>query len=72
MPVLELLLFGVGVSIGGKRAWRKLTGQEEEEEGEEGREAEPGSDGCAAGVMSPHRSPPQSPRRRCVRTRIPL
>jgi hypothetical protein len=57
MPIIEILLFGVGVSIGGKRAWRKLTGQEEDEEEDE--------DACAQEVpASPGRSPPASPRRK--------
>jgi hypothetical protein len=58
MPIIEILLFGVGVGIGGKRAWRKLTGQEEEEEDDD--------DDAPAHELpaSPGRSPPASPRRK--------
>jgi len=54
MPVLELLIFGVGLSVGGKRAWRKLTGHPDtdDEDGEMGQDTE----------RSLGPSPPGSPR----------
>jgi hypothetical protein len=62
MPVLELLFFGVGISVGGKRAWRKLTGMPDSDDEEQGVDetSQRGGGHSPRSPMSPRS--PRSPR----------